>query len=110
MKKFAKIVSIASTAASFFGLAVNQVSAATSTYSSNDAAATGFAALFTGGTMIFSLCCIGLMWLLWAGLAYWVYKDAQKHNVDNAVLWAILTFFFGLIPLVIYLAAIRNKK
>jgi hypothetical protein len=41
--------------------------------------------------------------LLWAGLAYWVYRDANRRNMDNALLWGIVTFVLGLIGLVIYL-------
>ena len=42
------------------------------------------------------------------GLAYFVYTDAKKRGMDNAALWAILTFFTGLIGLIIYLL-VRKK-
>ena len=41
--------------------------------------------------------------VLWAALAYWVYRDANRRNMDNALLWGVITFFLGLIGLVIYL-------
>ena len=44
-----------------------------------------------------------LFFLVWVALAYWVYKDANKRNMDNAILWAAITFLLGLIGLVIYL-------
>lgn len=44
-----------------------------------------------------------LFFVVWVALAYWVYKDANKRNMDNAVLWAAITFLLGLIGLVIYL-------
>lgn len=54
------------------------------------------------------ICCC---WLAIAGgLGYFVYRDAKKNNVENPVLWGVLTFLFGLIPLLIYFLAIKNKK
>ena len=54
----------------------------------------------------------GIIWLigLAIGLAltYYVYTDAKKRGMDNAPLWAILTFFTGLIGLILYL--IFRKK
>jgi hypothetical protein len=59
-----------------------------------------------GGVEIFFLLfiLIGLGgFVLWVALAYWVYRDATRRHMDNAVLWAVITFFLGLIGLVIYL-------
>ena len=42
------------------------------------------------------------------GLTYYVYTDAKKRGMDNAGLWAVLTFFTGLIGLIIYLL-VRKK-
>lgn len=36
-------------------------------------------------------------------IAVWVYKDARKRGMDNAVLLTVLTVFTGLIGLLIYL-------
>lgn len=43
-------------------------------------------------------------------LAYWVYNDAEQRGNDNAALWAVavggltfLTFFGGILALVVYL-------
>jgi uncharacterized membrane protein YidH (DUF202 family) len=41
--------------------------------------------------------------VLWIGLAYWVYRDATKRNMDNAAIWGIVTFFLGIFGIVIYL-------
>jgi preprotein translocase subunit Sss1 len=59
-----------------------------------------------GGAEIFFLLflLVGLVgFIIWVGLAYWVYRDANRRNMDNAVLWAVITFFLGLIGLVIYI-------
>jgi formate-dependent nitrite reductase membrane component NrfD len=53
------------------------------------------------------ICCVGLIVPL--GLAYWVYKDAEKNKVENPILWAVLTFFFTLVGLLVYLLAIRPE-
>ena len=42
------------------------------------------------------------------GLTYFVYTDAKKRGMDNPALWAVLTFFTGLIGLIIYLL-VRKK-
>lgn len=66
----------------------------------------GAAAGIFGVTFIIPLCC-GL--LIAGGIAYFVYSDAKKNNVENPVLWAVITFFTGLIGLLIYFLAIRPK-
>ena len=42
-------------------------------------------------------------------IVYWVYTDAKKRGNPNAVLWAVLTFFFTLIGLILYLLIGRNQ-
>ncbi len=76
------------------------------TYSAaSDAAASGI----FGFSMLLS-CCIPLFMMVIAGvLAYVVYKDAKKNNVENPALWAILTFFFSLLGLLVYYLAIRPE-
>ena len=71
----------------------------------DDAAAAG--ALGFSMVVWVGICCFGL--LIAGGFAYWVYSDAKKNNVENGVLWAVLTFFFGLIPLLIYFLAIKKN-
>jgi hypothetical protein len=67
----------------------------------------------SGAAAIFTLICtcfimiIGLV--IPIGLAYWVYKDAQKMANPNAVLWAVLTFFTTLLGLILYLLIGRNQ-
>ena len=66
----------------------------------------GGAAGLIGGTIgcLFSL--IGLA--VWIAVTVWVYRDAQSRG-ENAILWALLTFFLGLIGLVIWLVVRQNK-
>ncbi len=63
------------------------------------------AALLGGG-----LCMV--VWLVGIVIAIllmiWVYKDAKARG-QNAVLWLILTFFFGIIALIVWLI-IRPKE
>lgn len=73
-------------------------------YSVTDAAGAGGFAI---GMILIYCCALCIPLLIVIGLAVWVYKDAQKNKVDNAALWAILTFFTGLIGILIYLLAIR---
>ena len=42
-------------------------------------------------------------------LAWWVYNDAKKRGNPNAILWAILTFFFNLLGLLLYFLIGRNQ-
>ena len=66
----------------------------------------GLGALIGGG---FSCIC-GLLWLaIFIGIAYWVYSDAKKRGNPNALLWAILTFFFTLLGLILYFLIGRNQ-
>lgn len=46
-------------------------------------------------------CIIGLA--IQIGLAVWVYKDATKRGMENAVLLTVVTALTGLIGLLIYL-------
>ena len=42
------------------------------------------------------------MLVLWIAVIVWVYRDAERRNM-NGVLWALLVFFGNLIALLIYL-------
>jgi len=77
------------------------------TTSVNDQAA---ANAIAGFSLVFWLvfCCVYL--LIVGGMAFVVYNDAKKNAVENGVLWAALTFFFGLIPLLIYFLAIKKNS
>ena len=71
--------------------------------SSSAAAATGWASL----SIVWVCCIIIFAMAIPAALAVFVYKDAQKNHVDNPIVWALLTFFFNVIGLLIYFLAIR---
>jgi len=71
-------------------------------------AATGIASW--GIASIALACCsvvVGLAIMI--GMTYWVYKDAKKNRVENEILWAAITFFTGIIGLLIYVLAIRPE-
>ncbi|MBA3044913.1 MAG: hypothetical protein KKH41_00925 [Candidatus Thermoplasmatota archaeon] len=55
-------------------------------------------------TLVISVICIAvlLFFLVWVYVCIWVYRDAEKRNSSGA-LWAILVFFFNIIPLIIWL-------
>lgn len=55
-------------------------------------------------------CCFGIFFLIWVGATYWVYTDAQKRNVESPILWALLTFFFSWLGLLLYFLIGRNPK
>lgn len=86
---------------------VSTVSAQGYTYSYDYGTTAAAGTLFAGGFTVIWCCvaCIPLIILI--ALAIWVYKDAEKYKVDNAILWAILTFVTGIIGLLIYLLAVR---
>ncbi len=73
---------------------------ATVSPASDDAAnaAGAFAALFGCGVLP---CIVGLA--IQIALAVWVYKDATKRGMENAVLLTVVTALTGLIGLLIYL-------
>lgn len=72
---------------------------ATDSPASDDAAnaAAGLAALGCG----IIPCLLGIAIQL--GLAFWVYNDAKKRGMENAVLLTVVTALTGLIGLLIYL-------
>lgn len=82
-----------------------------------------FAVLFTGtvladdatdeaaaGFSFLLFCCFSIIGLaLPLGLAFFVYSDAKKNNIENDVLWALVTFFTGVIGILIYFLVIRKQ-
>jgi hypothetical protein len=56
---------------------------------------------FDRGNPVGGLCCGGLVMLIPLLMALWVFNDAGNYGM-NQVGWAALTFFFGLLGLVIY--------
>jgi len=68
---------------------------------------------FWGVSSLISIivCCVVLIVLIfWIFITYWVYKDATKRNVENPILWALLTFFLSWIGLIIYFLVGRNQS
>jgi ABC-type transport system involved in multi-copper enzyme maturation permease subunit len=68
--------------------------------------------IFGGASLLMTCvwCCFGLVILAFPLIcAIVVYKDAKKYNVENGFLWAILTFFFNIIGLLIYFLAIKPE-
>jgi len=52
---------------------------------------------------ILAVICIVIVvfFIIWIYVAIWIYHDAEKRG-SSGVLWALLVFFFGLIPLIIW--------
>lgn len=69
--------------------------------------AAGLGVFFASAGIWLVCCCIGL--IINIALAYLVYSDAKKNNVENGMLWAVVTFFFTLIGLLVYFLAIRPE-
>lgn len=85
---------------------LNTVFANPSSTNSGDAGA--FMALFVFG--FYALCCLVIL-IPQIAFAIWVYKDAKKLNVDNPILWAILSFmFFPLLTIVYYMVIRKEAK
>ncbi|MCS7317379.1 MAG: hypothetical protein NZZ41_03540 [Candidatus Dojkabacteria bacterium] len=59
--------------------------------------------------MIFYTCCCCILLIPWLYICYWVYVDSKKLNVENSILWVLLTLFTGIVGLLIYLLAIRPE-
>ncbi len=86
---------------------ITTIAAQTSSYTyEDDAVGTGFV---FGSILLYCICLLGIF-LIWGGVSYLIYKDAVKNNVDNPILWALLTFFLGLLGIVLYLVVGKNKE
>ena len=57
----------------------------------------------------FGCFCYLIGFVIEVALTWWVYNDAKKRGNPNAVLWAVVTFFLGLIGLLIYILVGRNQ-
>lgn len=90
-----------------FIFTLNTVVLAKST-SSNSSDPDALIALF--GLIFYALCCLAIF-IPQIVFAVWVYKDAKKLNVDNPILWAILSFlFFPLLTIIYYLVVRKEAK
>lgn len=65
----------------------------------SDAEAAGAAFAGLGCSCIIMIVALAIQ----IALGVWVYKDAKKRGMDNAVLFCIITLLTGLIGLIIYL-------
>lgn len=43
-----------------------------------------------------------------AGAGYWVYQDSQQHQIDNGVVYAVVTFLIIIVGLPLYLIKRNN--
>lgn len=75
-------------------------------YDATDAAAGG---IFATAGLFFYCCFLCVPLIIVIALAYWVYKDAKKYEVENAPLWALLVLFTSIIGILIYFLAIRPE-
>lgn len=75
-------------------------------YNATDAAAGG---IFATAGLAFYCCVLCIPLIIVLALAYYVYKDATKYEVENPILWALLTLFTGVIGLLIYFLAIKPE-
>lgn len=66
----------------------------------------GSSAVFLGGAIW--LICGATFFIINVAILIWVYRDAKKRGAD-AILWAVLTFVFGLIGLLLYFAIGRKN-
>lgn len=58
---------------------------------------------FWAGFGLLTCCFAFIPMLIWAAISYFVvYKDAQNNNVSSPGLWFAVTFFFGLLGLLLY--------
>lgn len=109
MKNMKKLMLATVPALMYFVLPAS-VMAQTYTYTTTTADDTGAAAAFLGFTTVcwFGLCGTGL--LIDIVIAYWIHKDAKSRGNENAVLWAVLGFFFNWIGLLVYLLTQRKDN
>jgi hypothetical protein len=64
----------------------------------------------TGVWIFVVICCLACLPLILSFvLAYVVYNDAQKNNVPDGIVWALITFFFNVIGLLVYFLAIKPE-
>lgn len=93
--------------ASVLATVVAHAQTATPYYDDYVYATTAADTAFLGGftLMYVCFCCVAI--LVPIACAVIVYKDAMKFKIDNAVLWAVLAFFFPIIGLLVYFLAIK---
>src|SRR6478672_11005776 len=75
-------------------------------FAQTDTTGSDAAGLFGGAFVCF---CYLIGFVIEVALTWWVYNDAKKRGNPNAILWAVVTFFLGLIGLLIYILVGRNQ-
>ena len=64
----------------------------------------------TGAWIFVVICCFTCLPLVLSFvLAYLVYNDAKKNNIPDGMVWALITFFFNVIGLLVYFLAIKPE-
>lgn len=43
-----------------------------------------------------------LLFIVWIAVSIWVYKDAKKRGEESPIIWFLVTFFGGLIGLIVW--------
>jgi lysylphosphatidylglycerol synthetase-like protein (DUF2156 family) len=96
-----------STTLSLFGLFATSAMAQSSPRSSaaDEAAARAACGACAGFMFVIPLILLAAAVII----AVWIYKDATKRGDPQAVMWALIGFFFGLVGLAIY-AVVRNRN
>ncbi|MFS8130450.1 MAG: hypothetical protein ACMG57_00575 [Candidatus Dojkabacteria bacterium] len=108
-KTFSRILAAASAVVAFTLLATPAF-AQSYVYDYGTTAADATAATAgVGLSLVWALCVCCVPLIIDSVLAYLVYKDAKKHNIENPALWAALTFFFTLIGLLVYYLVPRTE-
>lgn len=82
------------------------------TYQQMEPSAAPFAVMFASFGFIWIFACLIMIvsyGVLFA-ISYIVYRDAKKNNIDNPILWGLLTFFTGLIGIVLYFLIGKNQN
>ncbi len=103
-----KAATASATIAAVSLLAVQSVSAS-GYYNTVDYTTDAAGSAFGLGIVAIWCCALLVPAIICIVMAYYVYNDAKKNNIENGPLWALLTLFTSLIGLLIYLLAIKPE-
>ncbi|MEI6462079.1 MAG: hypothetical protein WCO33_00230 [bacterium] len=89
----------------------SQYSVSAPATTSNEAFGAGLIALIFGGSVIFTILIIIIATFIPLaisfGIGYLIYSDAKKHNIENPVLWGVIS---GITWIGIVLYFVINKR